>query len=168
MLRIFSLTLMFGLFGSVQLLQAQNYTLTVEEHAVDIIEGQTTYRVYVDMVNETDFLSSVFGGENNALSLTTTTGFYNSQFGGTTAGAINPAFFSFAPELVADSWISLGLESQPTGNEIEVSTLESNAQPFVPCFAANNPLDGTDVLIDDETGVTPIVCMVNFVSQRKC
>jgi len=152
MRRIFSLTLMFGLFGAVQLLQAQNYTLTVEEHAVDIIEGQTTYRIYVDMVNETDFLSSVFGGENNALSLTTTTGFYNSQFGGTTAGAINPAFFSFAPDLVADSWISIGLESQPTGDEIEVSTLESNAQPFVPCFAANNPLDGTDVLIDDETG----------------
>lgn len=28
--------------------------------------------------------------------------------------------------------------------------------------------DDANYIIDDETGVTPIVCMVNFVSQRKC
>ena len=38
-----------------------DYTLTVEVHAVDVIPGQTTYRVYQNMVNEDDFLSSVYG-----------------------------------------------------------------------------------------------------------
>ncbi len=28
--------------------------------------------------------------------------------------------------------------------------------------------DDANYFIDDETGVTRIVCMVNFVSQRKC
>ena len=43
--------------------QAQEYTITLEEHATDLVEGQTTYRLYVDMVNADDFLSSVYGGD---------------------------------------------------------------------------------------------------------
>ena len=74
-----------------------DYTLTVEVHAVDVIPGQTTYRVYQNMVNEDDFLSSVYGNNDVPFSLSTTTGFYNSQFGGTTAGDINPAFLHLFP-----------------------------------------------------------------------
>lgn len=37
----------------------QAYTVTVAEHAVDIVEGHTTYRLYVDMVNPEDKLSSI-------------------------------------------------------------------------------------------------------------
>ena len=129
-----------------------DYTLTVEEHAVDIVPGQTTYRVYVDMVNETDFLSSVYGGEGEALNLTTTTGFFNSDFGGTTGGDINPAFLAFFPDLAADSWLSIGLDAHPVGDETSVNYVESSDQPFLACFAAGDPLSGTDVLIDDETG----------------
>jgi len=62
MQKLLQMTLMFCSLGFLPVLQAQNYTLTVEEHAVDIVPGQTTYRVYVDLVNETDFLSSVYGG----------------------------------------------------------------------------------------------------------
>jgi hypothetical protein len=75
------------------------YTLTVEAHAADIIPGQTTYRIYQNLVNADDFFSSVFGNNDDPFSLATTTGFYNSAFGGTTAGDINPAFLSFFPEL---------------------------------------------------------------------
>jgi hypothetical protein len=117
-----------------------------------MIPGEITYRVYVDLVNETDFLSSVYGGEDTPLSITTTTGFYNSAFGGTTAAAINPALFAFFPELEFDSWLTIGIDSQPVDDESEVSSLESSGQPYLSCFAANNTLSGTDVLIDDETG----------------
>ena len=76
---------------------AQDYTLTLEEHAADIIPGQTTYRLYVDMVNDDDFLTSVFGGDTDPLSITTSTGsFYNDQFGSSKADGINPAFFAFS------------------------------------------------------------------------
>ncbi|MCH1584246.1 MAG: T9SS type A sorting domain-containing protein, partial [Flavobacteriales bacterium] len=102
--------------------------------------------------NETDFLSSVYGGEGEALSLTTTTGFFNSDFGGTTGGDINPALLAFFPDLAADSWLSIGLEANPVDDETAVSAVESSGQPFLACFAAGDPLSGTDVLIDDETG----------------
>ena len=152
MQKFLQMTLMFCSLGLLPVLQAQNYTLTVEEHAVDIVPGQTTYRVYVDLVNETDFLSSVYGGEGEALNLTTTTGFFNSAFGGPTGGDINPLLLGMFPELAADSWLSIGLDSQPVGDEVAVSYVESSGQPFLACFAAGDPLSGTDVLIDDETG----------------
>ena len=152
MQKFLQMTLMFCALGFLPVLQAQGYTLTVEEHAVDIVPGQTTYRVYVDMVNETDFLSSVYGGEGEALSLTTTTGFFNSDFGGATGGDINPALLAFFPDLAADSWLSIGLEANPVNDETAVSAVESSEQPFLACFAAGDPLSGTDVLIDDETG----------------
>ena len=85
------------------------YTLTVEEHATEIVAGQTTYRMYIDMVNDSDFLSSVYGGEGEELNLTTTAGFFNSSFGGTTGGDINPALLAFFPDLGADRWITIGL-----------------------------------------------------------
>ena len=62
MRKLFLLTLLISGFGLSSVLYAQAYTLSVEEHAVDMIPGETTYRVYVDLVNETDFLSSVYGG----------------------------------------------------------------------------------------------------------
>jgi len=47
--------------------------------------------VYQKLVNEDDFLSSVYGNNDDPLQISTTTGYYNSQFGGTTAGDINLA-----------------------------------------------------------------------------
>ena len=63
-----------------------------------------------------------------------------------------PALLAFFPDLAADSWLSIGLESNPVGDETAVSAVESSGQPFLACFAAGDPLSGTDVLIDDETG----------------
>ncbi len=152
MRKLFLLTLIFSGLCFSSLLQAQAYSLSVEEHAVDMIPGETTYRVYVDLVNESDFLSSVYGGADSPLSISTTTGFYNSAFGGTTAAVINPLFFSAFPEVEYDSWLTIGIDSQPEGDETDVSTLESSGQPYLSCFAANNPLSGSDVSINDETG----------------
>ncbi|MDA8606736.1 hypothetical protein N9L13_06865 [Flavobacteriales bacterium] len=151
-LRIIFMLVFVGCLVPSSIRAQTDYTLTVEEHAVDIVPGQTTYRVYVDMVNETDFLSSVYGGEGEPLNLTTTTGFFNSDFGGATGGDINPALLAFFPDLAADSWLSIGLESNPVGDETAVSAVESYGQPFLACFVAGNPLSGTDVLLDDDSG----------------
>ena len=129
----------------------QAYTVTVAEHAVDIVEGHTTYRLYVDMVNPEDKLSSISGGGDTPLILTTTDGFYNDDFGGTVASAINPAFYSFFPTLLGDSWITIGIESQPEGDQAAVSIVEG-ATPLAAHFDATSPLSGTDILIDDSTG----------------
>ncbi len=151
MRKLISLSVVMLLFPL--LVFSQGYTLTLEEHATDIIEGQTTYRMYVDMVNGNDFLTSVYGGPAYPLSISTSTGsFYNDPFGSSKADGINPAFFAFFPTLVGDSWITIGIESQPIGDEVAIGVVEDPDQPFVDCFASGSAIDGEDVLIDSPTG----------------
>lgn len=128
------------------------YTMTIEEHASDIVEGLITYRFYANLVNSDDFLSSVFGNSDNVFSLQTSDGFYNSTFGGTTADQINPAFFSFFPDLTADSWVTIGVDSTPIGAEVAISTVESSDQAWVGAFASGSAIDGANITMDDDTG----------------
>jgi hypothetical protein len=94
----------------------------------------------------------VFGNNEDPFSLTTTTGFYNSQFGGAVASAINPAFLPFFPDLAADSWVTIGIESQNIGDQVAISTVESGTQPWVGAFAFGEAISGQDISMDDFTG----------------
>ncbi len=141
-----------SLLAVIGISHAQEYTVTLEEHATEIVPGLTTYRLYVDMVNADDFLSSVYGGDTAPLSITTTTGFYNDAFGAVTADGINPAFLAFFPEMAADSWVTIGIDSQSSGDQVAPSTLQSTDQPWTDCFASGSEFDGQDVFIDDDTG----------------
>ncbi len=148
--RAFMVPLMLSFFAFVS---AQEYTLTLEEHAADIISGQTTYRMYINMANTDDFLSSIYGGDNAPLMISTSdNSFYNSEFGGVTASNVNPAFLAFFPELAGDSWVTIGIEQQESGDEVAIATLEDPAQPFVDCFAFGSDLDGQNVVIDSSVG----------------
>ncbi|MGB1074967.1 MAG: hypothetical protein ACPGYK_02185, partial [Flavobacteriales bacterium] len=135
-----------------------DYTLTVEEHAVDGVTGTTTYRIYVDMFNPDDFLSSVYGNEEDPFELTTTGGFYNDAAAtGGSAGGINPAFLlppfdALFPGLAYDSWFTIGIENAPAGEETAISAVESAVQPWIGCFDATSPLSGQDVVMNDVTG----------------
>ncbi len=135
-----------------------DYTLTVEEYAVDGIAGSTTYRFYVDMANPDDFMSSVFGNEEDPFALTTTEPFYNDPAAtGGSAGGINPSFLlppydGFFPGLGYDSWFTIGIESAPSGAETAVSAVESTTQPWIGSFDATSALSGQSVYMDDVTG----------------
>ena len=129
-----------------------DYSMSIETYATEIIPGMTTYRFYMNMANSDDFLSSVFGNNTDPLTVSTTTGFYNSTFGGTTASAINPAFLGFFPDLAADSWVTIGIESQPVGAEAAISTVESADQPWMNAFASGSSIDGQDIVMSDFTG----------------
>ena len=128
------------------------YTLTVEAHAENIIPGMTTYRFYIDMLNDDDFLSSIYGNNNDPFYLMTEAGFYNDPIGSSIASSINPALIAFFPTLEADSWMTIGIDSQNVGAEVAISTLESSEQPFVAAFSSGSAIDGQDVLMDDATG----------------
>ena len=134
------------------------YSMTVEEYAVDGVAGQTTYRFYVDMANPDDFMSSVYGNEDDPFELSTTTSFYNDEAAtGGSAGGVNPSFLvppfnGFFPGLGYDSWYTIGIEFAPSGAETAVSAVESAAQPWIGCFDATNDLSGQSVLMNDVTG----------------
>ena len=135
-------------------LLAQNfdYCLTVEAHAIDGIEGMTTYRFYVDAVNPTDFVGAVYGDAMSPLAIRTSNGFYNDEFGGTSSSEINSAIFSAVPSAEYDSWFTIGSESIPTPPAMAVTAIESPTQAWVSHFAADAPESGTDVLMDDAIG----------------
>ncbi|MBV42159.1 MAG: hypothetical protein CL834_03915, partial [Crocinitomicaceae bacterium] len=133
-------------------LPVTGYTLSIEVHSVDAVPGYTTYRVYQNLVNADDFVSSVYGNNEAPLSISTTTGYYNSSFGGTTAAAINPLLLDFFPDLGADSWVTIGIESQPSGAEADISTVESLNQPWVSAFASGSSIDGQSIAMNDATG----------------
>ena len=103
---------------------SSDYSMTVEVYGEDLLAGHTTYRFYMNMANEDDFLSSIYGNDLDAFS-DTSTGFYNSDFGSTVASGINPAFIAFFPDLAADSWVTIGIDSQNVGDEVAISTVET-------------------------------------------
>ena len=97
-------------------------------------------------------MSSVYGNQDDPMELNTESGFYNDTFGGTTGAAINPAFFGLVPTLAADSWLTIGIESQPTGDQVTISTIEDSSQPYLSSFAAGSALDGENILVNTLTG----------------
>ena len=130
-----------------------NYTLTIEEHAIGIIPGQTTYRFYIDMNFPDDYLSSVYGNEDKPLSINTTTGeFYNDEFGSETATGIIPAVIPFFPSIAADSWVTIGVDSQPEEGEAPITVLEDMDQPWVGSFSYGSEIDGVDIEMNTLNG----------------
>ena len=129
------------------------YSMTVEAHAVDGVPGMTTYRFYIDMLNDTDFLSSIFGNNDSPLALNTATGFHNEAFAsGSTADGVNGMFFAVVPTLAYDSWVTIGIDSAPTPPYTAISSVESSDQPWLGAFNAMSPMAGQNILIDDITG----------------
>ncbi|MBT4529756.1 MAG: hypothetical protein HOC27_00995 [Phycisphaerae bacterium] len=79
----------------------------IEWEAIDSGMGiGTTYRLYavVDAGGEVD---AVYGDADNALSIQSTTGFYQNSFGG--YGTPSAALFDFFPSLEFDSFVTIGL-----------------------------------------------------------
>ena len=85
-------------------------------------------------------------------SLTTATGFRNSTFGSSVASGINPAFPIFFPEFAADSWVTIGIESQTFRRRSCHFTVESSSQPWMAAFAAGSHLSGQNIVMDDFAG----------------
>ena len=90
------------------------YTLTVES-APAIQAGLTTYRVYVNMNGENDFLSAVYGEGDTPLQIDAPDGVFNSIYSTSwSAAGINPALFVAYPELQDDSYATIGLTVSAT------------------------------------------------------
>ena len=129
-----------------------NYTMTVEEYAVDGIAGMTTYRFYVDMENPTDFLSAMYGTNVDHMTLSTSDGFYNDEYGSVSGDGILTPFIAIFPSLEFDSWVTIGIDNAPQGSEVAISTVESADQPWIQSFAYGSDASGEDFTINDSYG----------------
>ncbi|MAO45799.1 MAG: hypothetical protein CL823_01475 [Crocinitomicaceae bacterium] len=108
------LLLLTSLFYSLAL-QAQVTGISVETFYVSdgtiIPDGYTTYHVYANTTNSTDFVSAVYGDAENPLGITMDGNIYNSTPGFLYGSEINPNFFAAFPELEYDSWMTIGMLS---------------------------------------------------------
>ena len=101
----------FSLQASAQLLQVTMESYVVHDGSISALQGMTTYHVFAVCTNSTDEISAVYGDASIPLSLTSTNGFFQSDFGASTGWSINPAFFAFSAEAEFDSWITLGVSN---------------------------------------------------------
>ena len=100
--------------------------VTTHDGSIDGLEaGMATYRVYVTTASPTDFVSSISGDAQIATMLTSTTGFFQSEFGAISPDAINSLFYSVVPSLEYDSWLTIGIEEAPQGSESAITFVEA-------------------------------------------
>ena len=120
---------------------------TVVTHTEGDLDGMTTYRLYLNMVHPTDFLSSCSGDINNPFILNSSSGSWYNDAASTTwnAQGVNPAFFGFFPNLAYDSFLTLGAEdgTVPTAQQpTSVSGEFDFTGEFVGGPGSNFTLDG--------------------------
>lgn len=127
------------------------YWIGLEEYAVHTegnLEGMTTYRMYLNMLNPTDYLSACSGSAENPfiLNSTSTPAWYNHPTASEGfANAINEAFFDAFPDLEFDSWLTIGAASSDDGMDIS-----SVSDPFYDAFTAFE--NGENISSDTEIG----------------
>ena len=134
---------------------AQGFSLTVEATPA-VTPGLTTYRFYVDMNDATDRMSAVFGNNTNELSINTPDGAFNSTFNSSwNASGINPAFVTVFPDLVDDTYATIGLEGPASSSGLagaaDPSVVEDSEQPITPYFLTDG---ATSLLSNTLTGAS--------------
>ena len=122
----------------------EEYSLTIEASQPLEADG-TTYRFYVNMTNDTDHLSAVFGDESMPMLVNTPQGAFNSEYNSSwNASGINPTFIAFFPELADDSYATIGLDvpalmSGVPGSE-NPALVEDTSQPITNYFMVDNSI----------------------------
>ena len=116
----------------------------VASHEDGDLAGMRTYRIYLDVANATDQVTSFTGNDEFALALSTTTSFYQNALGGATPNDISSGALALVPELAFDSYISVGLTGEPEGQEGSVELIPGS---WVDEFEA-----GQSFIINDGVG----------------
>ena len=94
------------------------YYLTVESSDA-VGDGGTVYRFYANASDPTDQISAVFGTNEYNLVVNTPEGVWNSSFNTSfNASGINPAFVGLFPDLVDDSYATIGLTGPASASGI--------------------------------------------------
>jgi len=118
------------------------------------LSGYSTYRAYITMENEDDFLSAVSGDASFPSSVTTTADFFHSALGGPTPNGINSLLFPVFPDLEYDSWVTIGLEGAANAalGEASITIGQSSANPWIDVFDSGDGTPGSSIMIDDFFG----------------
>ncbi|MDA1336238.1 MAG: hypothetical protein O2818_05050 [Bacteroidetes bacterium] len=111
--------------------------------------GMRTFRVYANFSNPNDQLTAVFAQDGNPMSIETTSSFYQNAVGGAFASEINPFADLIDPDVVYDSWFTIGGENSnlslsTVGVEVAATAFEAGGD-----FVIDNALGGSWFVLPD-------------------
>ncbi len=128
------------------------YTLSVE--SVEAYNSDlNVYRLYVNTLDAADALSAVYSNAQEPLVLNVPEGIYNHPQGSWNAAGVNPGMFQDFPDLVDDSYVTIGLDGPAApldGNYQDVSQLDLG-NVLTPFFTDNG---GTSLVSDTDPGIS--------------
>ncbi|MFY7970322.1 MAG: T9SS type A sorting domain-containing protein [Flavobacteriales bacterium] len=138
--------------------KAQIQSVTVEPFFTDngtvvgYPAGYTTYRIYAEMTNSNDVISTVFGSEDAPLVLQVPGGIWNSDFGGTTGAENNCVLYSGATAAVQyDSYLTINRSCDETFPNNSILVVEQTTNPWATsAFQGNNNI--TSIVLNDAVG----------------
>ena len=113
--------------------------ISAEIQATNGIPGYTTYRIYADFDDVGDQLVQLFGLDVDPLFITSTGDIYQNAAGGGLSSDISSGLFPFVPELIYDSWLTIGAEDNTTSGLIALGL-------SLAAFEAGNDLVINDVV----------------------
>ena len=133
---------------------SDNIGVLIGALGVTDLTGFSCTRLYVEMNNADDFMSSVSGDATNPSYVNTTTSFYHATLGAGTPNGINSLLFPVYPDLAYDSWVTIGLEGVPNvmAGEAAISTVQPTTNPWLTNFDPGGGLPGGNIAIDDMVG----------------
>lgn len=140
------LLVMGGLFSSLTFAQLLNVELDlVASHDAPFADGvdltgYNTYQLYAVLEGENDFVSSVFGLQTQPVIISTSTSFWQSDFGANIGANINQATIGLAPSVEFDSWITIGRENSSVPGSA-VQAVESDQEPWLTNFAGGGDIE---------------------------
>ena len=119
----------------------------VTYHESGTLAGMTTYRLYLHTPNETDFLVSCSGDDENPLILSSTSEpawFQHESPTAAFATDINPIFFAAFPELAFDSWLTIGAEDNTAA--VDIISLDDPSFAAFTAFEAGESIEITGTI----------------------
>ncbi|MDA0912772.1 MAG: hypothetical protein O2818_07335 [Bacteroidetes bacterium] len=110
------------------------------------LTGMTTYRIYANVTDSSDFVGAAYGSAAEPIHLSSTTSFFQHPAGGSFGTDLNAFFLGILPDLNYDSWLTIGLDLAPSdATEEGISSLGMNAELSI--FEG-----GADFVLDSEVG----------------
>ena len=140
------IALTFVAFGHVALAQDIEVQLLVEPEVVhsgmeglEALDGFTTYRLYLTGLGASDKVTAVYGIEETPLEIHASGEVFQSPFNVSwSASGVNPAFVGVIPELIFDSYATIGIDGPASAAQnagfVDPSLVESLDAPIEAFF----------------------------------
>lgn len=121
---------------------ASGYSLIVTADPAASSEGAHRFRFYIQMANDGDRMSAVFGNTERPIDIAVPNGAFNSALNSSwNATGLNPVFVASFPELADDTYATIGLDGPASTSGIEGAAdpgiAEDATQPLTPFFLNN-------------------------------